>query len=210
MNVLVIPEDFRKDQFILEPVIRAMFSKLDRPAKVEVLKDPLIGGIREALKLEMLDEIVRDNQGMVDLFLLCVDRDGELGRRTRLDDIEMHFAKKLGAGKFLAAENAWQELEVWLLAGLDLPGEWKWQEIRQERDPKEAYFNRLVVSRKLQNDPGGGRKTLGVEAAKKYRRIASLCFEDVQVLEKRLETWLDRKVATSWQEAHDSLRAARG
>jgi hypothetical protein len=54
MNVLVIPEDFRKDQFILQPVLQAMFTKLERPAIVEVLKDPLIGGISEAMKRDVL------------------------------------------------------------------------------------------------------------------------------------------------------------
>src|SRR5580658_2642290 len=105
MNILVIPEDFRKDQFILHPIISAMLTKLEKPAIIEVLKDPLIGGIGEALKVELLEEIVRDNQWKVDLFLLCVDRDAEPGRRLALDRLEQHFATKLGAGKFLAAEN---------------------------------------------------------------------------------------------------------
>jgi hypothetical protein len=52
MNVLLIPEDFRKDQFILQPIIEAMFTKLGKPAIVEVLKDPLIRGIDQALKIE--------------------------------------------------------------------------------------------------------------------------------------------------------------
>ena len=175
MNVLEIPEDFRKDQFILLPIISAMFTKLEKPAIVEVLKDPLIGGIGEALKIELLEEVVRDNQWKVDLFLLCVDWDSDAGRRLALDRLEQHFATKLGPGKFLAAENAWQELEVWLLAGHDLPADWNWQEIREERNPKEAYFMKMAAARGLQNDPGEGRKTMGIEAARKYRRIHSRC-----------------------------------
>jgi hypothetical protein len=205
MNILVIPEDFRKDQFILHPIISAMLTKLEKPAIVEVLKDPLIGGIGEALKVELLEEIVRDNRWKVDLFLLCVDRDADAGRRIALDRLEQHFATKLGAGKFLAAENAWQELEVWLLAGHDLPGDWNWQEIRLERDPKEAYFMKLAVARGLQDDPGEGRKTMGIEAARRYKRIHSRCREDIQVLEKRLRKWIDEQIVVSWQEAFDSL-----
>lgn len=205
MNVLVIPEDFRKDQFILQPLISAMFAKLGKPAIVEVLKDPLIGGIGEALKLELLEEIVRDNHWKVDLFLLCVDRDAEAGRRERLDQLEQHFAGKLGPGKFFSAEDAWQELEVWLLAGHYLPGDWNWQDIRRERDPKEVYFTKLAAARGLQNDPGGGRKTLGIEAARKYRRVHSRCREDVQVLEKRIERWCQEKTILPWQAAFNSL-----
>jgi hypothetical protein len=74
MNVLVIPEDFRKDQFILQPLMAAMFTKLKKPAIVKILRDPLIGGIDQAMNREVLGEIVEDNKWDVDLFLLCVDR----------------------------------------------------------------------------------------------------------------------------------------
>lgn len=205
MNVLVIPEDFRKDQFILQPIIAAMFSKLEKPAIVEVLRDPLIGGVEQALNREVLEEIVEDNKWKVDLFLLCVDRDGEEGRRIALDHLESHFKAKLGGKKFMAAENAWQELEVWLLAGHDLLDGWNWAEIRCERDPKESYYNKLVRVRGLQDDAGGGRKTLGVEAAKKYRRIYSRCREDIQVLEKRIGRWIQDGTVLSWEEAINNL-----
>ncbi|MGA2173622.1 MAG: hypothetical protein ABSH38_01445 [Verrucomicrobiota bacterium] len=186
MNVLVIPEDFRKDQFILQPIIAAMFAKLGKPANVRVLTDPLIGGIVQALNRQLLRQVVEDNKWHVDLFLLCVDRDGESDRRQALDGLEQHLNTLLGAPKFMIAENAWQELEVWVLAGHDLPPDWSWQEIRNEHNPKEKYFEKLVATRRLQNDPGGGRKTLGYEAAKRYRQIFSKCREDIQVLEGRI------------------------
>ena len=84
MNVLVIPEDFRKDQYILKPLFRRLFQDLGRPsARVAVCQDPLLGGIGEALKSERLVEIVERYDGMTDLFILCVDRDGEMHRRRR-------------------------------------------------------------------------------------------------------------------------------
>ena len=64
---------------------------------------------------------------MTDVFVLCVDRDGERGRRRRLDAIEEEF----GNGRDFLAENAW-ELETWVLAGLDLPRRWRWTDIRAE------------------------------------------------------------------------------
>ena len=205
MNVLVIPEDFRKDQFIVQPIIAAMFARLEKPAIVEVLKDPLIAGVGEALKTGVLEEVVRDNQWKVDLFLLCVDRDAEPGRRLGLDRLEEHFANTLGPGKLFAAENAWQELEVWVLAGHELMEGWQWQTIRQERDPKETYFRRLVEARRLGNEPGDGRKTLGYEAAQRYRRIHSRCREDIQVLEKRIGRWIQDKTILTWKEAFMNL-----
>jgi hypothetical protein len=105
----------------------------------------------------------------------------------------------------MAAENAWQELELWVLAGHDLLEGWNWGEMRAERDPKEAYFDKLVATRNLGNDPGGGRKTLGIEAARKYRRIHSRCREDIQVLEKRVGRWIEDGHILSWEEAFNSL-----
>ena len=205
MNVLVIPEDFRKDQFILQPIIEAMFSRLGQPAIVEVLKDPLVGGIDQATNREVLLEILRDNKWKVDFFLLCVDRGGESSRRVALDGLEAHLNAALGATKFMVAEHAWQELEVWVLAGHDLPKEWVWADIRRAREPKERYFDKLVASRGLQEDAGGGRKTLGSEAARRYRRVHSRCREDIQVLEKRISRWIQDRTVMTWEEAFKTL-----
>ena len=46
MNVLVIPEDFRKDQYMLKPILTAMLRTLDRPVRLEVCQDPLLGRCR--------------------------------------------------------------------------------------------------------------------------------------------------------------------
>ncbi len=122
MKVLIIPEDFRNDQYVLQPIIEAM------------LKAEFAPGCR------------------------------------------------------FFAENAWQELEVWLLAGHDLPREWSWQEIRQERDPKERYFVPFARMRGVLGEPGGGRKSLAAEAASRYSRIRSLCPEDIAALEDKIRT----------------------
>lgn len=91
MNVLVIPEDFRKDQYLLKPLFVSLFEHLNRPtAKVVICNQPLLQGVNEALKSTRLSEIV-DRYSMVDLFILCVDRDGMAGRQTRLEQIEQEF-----------------------------------------------------------------------------------------------------------------------
>ena len=90
MKVLVIPEDFRNDQYILKPLFSRLFGTKDRrPVRVRVCQE-LLGGIGEALKLERLEEIIRQYEGTADVFILCVDRDGTLARihrRTPMDGV---------------------------------------------------------------------------------------------------------------------------
>lgn len=105
MRVLIIPEDFRNDQYILRPLFQRLFRSLQRPATVTVCMDPLLGGVSEALNSERLAEVVAQYDGMIDLFILCVDRDGDAGRRGRLDRIEQRF----GNTRIFLAENAWEE-----------------------------------------------------------------------------------------------------
>jgi hypothetical protein len=191
VRVLVIPEDFRKDQYILQPLVAAMLAELGRPrARIQVCRDPLLGGIGEALKAERINEIIERYKGMVDLFLLCVDRDGNEHRRQRLDALETIVGQILPAPRILFAEHAWQELEVWVLAGHDLLDGWSWPVIRAEPNPKELYFDRLAQERGLINEPGGGRRTLGQEAARRYNRICQRCPEDIGILEARIRAWI--------------------
>lgn len=194
MNVLIIPEDFRNDQYIVKPIVSQMLAKAGKPrANVRVCLDPLMGGVTEATNWIRIKEVLDRYRGMVQVFLLIVDRDGKAGRRARLDDIEQQASEELGDGLTLLAENAWQEIEVWAIAGQDLPKDWKWKEIREEPHPKEIYFEPLVKSRGLANEPGKGRTTLGREAAKNYNRVRARCQEDVEALENRLKDWFGER-----------------
>lgn len=192
MNVLIIPEDFRKDQDVLKPIIQKMLIALGRAkAKVVVLKDPLLGGIGEALKWERINEIIDENKGMVNLFLLCVDRDSVPARREKLDKLEQKAKEVLPPNRAFLAENAWQELEVWILAGhRDLPSEWVWADVRSDRDPKEAYFIPFAKQKGALQEYNQGRKTLANQAD--YNRIRQLCPEDIQNLENRIKSWLEQ------------------
>ena len=181
MKALLIPEDFRNDQYILKPIFEQLFGNLGRRSlRVEVCQDPLLGGVTEALKSERLQEIV-DQYPTIDIFILCVDRDGVVGRRQRLDQIEEEF------GDAFLAENAWEEIETWVLAGLELPTDWSWREVRAEVNVKERYFVPFAAERKLSDAPGGGRKELGDEAARHIDAIRLKCPEDFDCLARRLE-----------------------
>ena len=184
MNVLIIPEDFRKDQYLLRPLFRQLFRSIGKPrAKVSVCADPLLGGVNEALKSERIAEIVEQYVGMTNIFILCVDRDGQTGRRQRLDEIESEF----GAERIFFAENAWEELETWTLAGVNLPDEWRWSEVRAEVHVKERYFDQIAQTVGVADAPGGGRKPLGEEASRRISTIRQKCPEDFDSLATRLE-----------------------
>ena len=92
MNVLIIAEDFRFDQFILKPIVKAMLTEIGKPrAKIKVCRRPLLGGVGEAMKWERIAEIL-DLYRTVQLFILVVDRDGKEGRRRGLDSLEQQAA----------------------------------------------------------------------------------------------------------------------
>lgn len=185
LRVLVIPEDFRKDQYMLKPIVEAMMASIGKAnAKVVVCTDPLLGGVSQAMRWERLNEIVDRYRGMVDLFLLCVDRDGEPGRRSALDALEATAAATYPSRVFLA-ENAWQEIGVWVLAGHALPTNCGWQEIRAHRDPKEAYFLPFAHANGVANEPAEGRKGPAKAACQRYQAMKSRCPE-LRKLEARV------------------------
>ena len=187
MKVLIIPEDFRLDQYLLQPLFESVFKKRFKLArsKIRVCRDPNLGGVGEALKVERIQEIVDRYKSMVDIFILCIDRDGNCSRREALDDIERR-VQVPGVFLFFAGV-AWEELETWTLAGLELPSEWEWRDIRNEVHVKEAYFEPLVEERGLKKSLGKGRKQLGKEAAQQIGRILRRCPEDFGALAARLE-----------------------
>lgn len=185
MNVLIIPEDFRNDQYLLKPLFERLFADFGRPQTVRVCQNPRLRGVQEALNMERLHEIVT-MYPMVNIFILCVDRDGEKGRRIRLNSIETEFA----ATQIFVAENSWEEIETWTLAGLDLPSDWSWPAVRAEVSVKEQYFVPLARLLDVADGPGGGRRALGERASRRIRAIRQKCPEDFDTLAKRLQTLL--------------------
>lgn len=184
MRVLIIPEDFRNDQYMLKPIFDRLFRSIGKPtARIRVCQDPRLGGIVEAMKPERIEEIVERYDAMTDVFILCVDRDGVEGRRGRLDELEAQFRDE----RIFYAENAWEELETWVLAGLDLPATWRWADVRAEISVKERYFDVLARQRGVLDAPGAGRKPLAEEAARHIRAIRQKCIDDFDALARRIE-----------------------
>ena len=81
MNVLIIPEDFTNDGYVLKPILEAMLGHLGkRRVNVRICTDPCLQGIDQALRWERIQEILDQYQGMVSIFLHIVDRDGQSTR----------------------------------------------------------------------------------------------------------------------------------
>ena len=184
MNVLIIPEDHTKDQYILKPLFERLFTTLGAPrTTVAICRNPRLQGVGEATDVVRLQAIVERYYPMYKYFILCVDRDGIASRKKKLDEIE----RALRGPYVFLAENAWEEIETWVLAGLDLLPGWRWSDIRPEVSVKEKYFHALARSQGVDGTPSGGRKKLGNDAARRIAAIRQKCPEDFGHLANRLQ-----------------------
>ena len=187
LNVLIVAEDYRKDEYILKPIVTSMLEEVGKPrANVRVCRDPMIGGIEDALDPDTIEDVILTNP-LFDLYLLLVDRDADPNRHERLEQAEDNAADSTRPTQAFLAGQAHQEVEVWLLAGQDdLPNEWAWADVRAERQAKERYYDPYVREKTLTNSPGGGRKPLGQVAGSNYAdRVRKFC-DEVQDLEDRV------------------------
>lgn len=182
-KVLVIPEDLTRDEHILRRLVKRILEDCGRTAQVEVCRDPNFQGVNAALDIKALRSRVVARYPMVDLFVLIVDRDGSPGRKDSTDRIEATLSGELNPNRrrFLA-EVAWQEVEVFILAGHDLPAKWRWSEIRNDSDVKNTFFKELVALRGTSKLPHEGRKKLMAQSIANWPRIKARCPEDVGAL----------------------------
>jgi hypothetical protein len=188
-KVLVIPEDFTKDEHVLKPIVEKVLEDAGKAnSTILVCRDPNFGGIGEAMKKERLRKDVIERYPMVDLFILLVDRDGDAGREVKAANLETDLTVELAGreGRFIA-ELARQEVEVFVLAGHDLPDGWTWQQIRGDADVKNTAFQDLVNATDTGKLPHDGRKKLMAEGIKNWARIKSRCPEDIGSLIERLK-----------------------
>ena len=139
----------------------------------------------------MMSYLVDASQTSVGSSTFCVTSD-EQDKGTPEEKVN----KKLGHNqklKIFLAENAYQEIEVWVLAGfkefLDSK-DFAWQEIIDERDPKDKYFIPFSKEKEYFDYPNDGRQELAKEAARNYHRICKMCPE-VARLEKKIKDWLE-------------------
>ncbi|MGC4123202.1 MAG: hypothetical protein QM765_53285 [Myxococcales bacterium] len=178
MKVLAIPEDQEVDQYIVKPVLEALFDDLGVKARVSVLPEPRLRGSSQALDPEMIRSIVDDNP-MEDLFVLLVDRDCNRER-----NVERALARQAEHSERLITCIAIQEIEVWMLALHTEHLDARWNEIRAHCDPKEAWADPLLA--KIGGDSlGRGRKRAMRSLAGNWRSLKSRC-QELQELQEAI------------------------
>ncbi len=197
MNVIVIPEDPTYDRHIAQPVIQAMMEWLNKPNATVRLPEGNLGGTGSALDWSSLEPIVEEYQYLADVFLLCVDRDGDDGRRDSLRHLEEKARAKLTNEGFediaFFAVAAQQEIEVWALGGisdLPTPDQYTWEAVRIDPNAKERCFRDYAEHRTLTDRQFEGRKALGEEFAANYKTLRQKCPE-LKKLEERIWSWLN-------------------
>jgi hypothetical protein len=143
MRVLVIPEDYPNDHLILRPIFLAMFAYFGKPhAKIDILS-PKIKGLEAVKNLDHIRRVIIESPES-HVFLLCVDRDGDPHRRKALDDLEVRVQRTLPRSRLFLAQQAWQEVEVWALAGIDwrLKPKWSWRRFAVSVMPRSITLSR--------------------------------------------------------------------
>ncbi len=188
MRVLIIPEDPTLDRHVLKPVVERVFRDLGRKARVEVLTDPHLSGVEQALDPEVISEVIEDHP-MVDLFILAVDRDCDRFGNTRRAGARV----KEHDGRLLAV-LAREELEVWPLALHRKELDAAWGEIRKECDPKEAYWDPFVKRMGWLGTVGRGRKRAMRELGRNWRGFLDVC-DEVRELEEAIEGWMQDRTS---------------
>jgi hypothetical protein len=185
MRVLVIAEDPTHDHYILKPVVEKLLEDAGRPsAAVEVLRDPALRGADQALRREVVAEIIEDNRPMIDLFLLIVDRDCDRQRHgARLAErLAEHEGVLLGCA-------AVEEVETWMLALHRAELEAAFGEVRAECDPKERFAEPFLSRMGWSTEVGGGRKRAMRALAGNWAGLLQVCPE-IRGLRDALREWL--------------------
>jgi hypothetical protein len=188
--VLIIPEDPTLDRHILKPIVEQIFEDLGRNARVDVLEDPHLGGVDEAVDAEVVRGIIRD-RAMFQLFLLLIDRDCR--------DREALAAQREAEhpGKLLVC-LAIEEVEVWMLAlhreALRKTSGVHWSEVRQECHPKERYADPLLKAEGWMSKTGRGRVQAMRKLGAQWQGLLQVCPE-LGELRQRIARWLEERGA---------------
>lgn len=184
MKVMIIPEDPTLDSHVLKPIVRRIFKDLNRKATVEVLQDPHLGGVSQALDKEIVQGILR-RERMIDLFLLIVDRDCETTRKTTM---EARLAEATREKRPMIGCLAIEEVETWILAlhRKELADSWK--KVRAECHRKERYFDKLVKEKKWGESLGRGRVAAMRALPGNWKGLRERCPE-LKELQNEIADW---------------------
>ena len=178
-RVLLVLEDPTYDQYIVKPLVERLCGQAGRRnVRVDVLLDPHLRGVEQALDADVWEQIAC-KYPMIDLFLLVIDRDCVPARQARLDNVRANMtSNRRGMDGCLAIE----EVEVWLLAGFRGKLGEPWNVVRKECHPKERFFEPFMRAQEARG-VGGGRLRLMRAAVRKLAPLTQACPEIRQILD---------------------------
>lgn len=189
MDVMIIPEDPRLDQYVLKPIVERIFADIDVPANIRVLQDPRMRGVSEALDTEVIEKKVIALYPMVDLFLVIVDRDcdrdgNEARARTLQDRIDDDLVVCL----------AREEVETWMLClqrtKLHQHLEVSFGDVRKSCDPKDDFAEPLLESLGWTTMVGKGRKYAMRNRDNPWSSLFDI-YDELADLRRRIEAHLE-------------------
>jgi hypothetical protein len=183
---MVIPEDPTVDQYILKPIVEQLFADVGKTPRVQVLSNPRLQGVDQAMDAAILADIVETNR-MIDVFLVLVDRDGDDRRRPlqARDRMSEHPDR-------LFVCLAIEEVEVWMLALHREALGASWRDVRAERNPKERFAQPFLAARAPKLGLGGGRAWAMRDLGARWKGLLEVCPE-LEDLKQMIGAWLSRR-----------------
>jgi hypothetical protein len=179
-DVLIVPEDFTYNGYILGPLVKRMLSECGRPNAIVIPpKGPQPRGYEHAKAL--LRTRYLDLYRHMNLLLFLPDADGK-ERSAEFRSLEDEADRQ---GVRLLCCAAKEEVEVWLLAGHRERLRQPWQAIRSDTSVKENVFQPFLHEHGNPKAAGGGRDVLMEQTLTGYRALLQLCPELAE-LERRI------------------------
>lgn len=169
-------------------MVERIFQDLGRTAYVEVLENPHLRGVDQALDGDVVTGIVRE-WSMFQLFLLLVDRDCNDVRRNGRNNEALAAQREADHEGKLFACLAVQEVEVWMLALHREIIDASWPEVRAECHPKERFADPLLKKQGWSLEVGKGRRRAMRDLGAGWRGLLQVCPE-IDNLKGRIAAWL--------------------
>jgi hypothetical protein len=177
-KVAIVCEDPTYDRYIAEPVVIRACAEIGRPrAQVKTVTWPRVGGVSQ-LK-DAVCEFLEKWGPISNAVVILVDADGEDGEGGRPDrGLQFrHAVARCPTDYCHVVVVALQELEVWALWGIYQQLAHDWSEIREERDPKERFFQPQQTDVDQKTADGGRTRMIEAALAKGWPSITIACPE---------------------------------
>jgi len=173
-RVSAVCEDPTLDQYLVVPLLRSLMAAVGKPhASVTVVTNPKLNGISTVET--NFASIATRYAAVANLVVFAVDRDAEAGRRAKFDSLRS--ALPPSAAAKVRVLLAVEETEVWSLWGSRSEISATWAEVRAERDPKERFFDPLLIPTDA-TQPGRGRgRLIKASLSAGWASLASGCPE---------------------------------